>query len=566
MRRSTSTEIESVVAVERAGRRARSPTRRFADAQVRQPRRAAPARRSSRPCCARVGLQAERRADQVEQRPGRPRLGRAGHRVRARAAARSSRSKPQKSSGRRASRKNCGRLEHRAGDLARLLEQAVAREARRADARCRAARSCPGGSRWGCSRPSRWTASGCPSRSTCPARVSDVAPRCGALRRRDARTTGRARRWRRCRRPALVAVERQRVGAGVLHPEASSKRSRSVSAASSWRSRELVVAAQPRQPRDAAARRDRRSPGPRPARWARRRACRRGCGSSPHESFQPWLARPRVGLPLVLDEAVAVEVAVLSIQPQRGERVRPEPVDELVVAGPALVLVEQHQPQRRRVDRAVVGRVRDLVGARQLAGAQLVQDLARLRVAPVVDLGRLEPRQQGQRVARDLRPDGQQLQAVMIESRPNRRAEPGHAGGDVALAGLRAGVEQQAQVGAARARAPARRAGGSCRSPRELWRHARCMPRPVVGRRSMRRRPAAVQRRSARLRLRRRGSSSCQTRRSASARRPAASVSSSSSVHDAVRVGVRRRGTTVMCGDTATCVRRRSRPGRDRRT
>ena len=131
------------------------------------------------------------------------------------------------------------------------------------------------------------------------------------------------------------------------------------------------------------------------------------------------------GLALVLDEAVAVEVAVVVDPVERRERVGPQLVDQLIVSRPALVLIEQHQPQRRGVDRAVVGRVRDLVGACQLARAQLVQDLARLCVAPVVDLGRLEARQERAGVARDLRPDRQQLEAVMIESRPNRLLNQG---------------------------------------------------------------------------------------------------------------------------------------------
>ena len=61
----------------------------------------------------------------------------------------------------------------------------------------------------------------------------------------------------------------------------------------------------------------------------------------------------------------------------------------------------------------------------ELAGAQLVEDLARLGVAPVVHLGRLEARQHGQRRLRDLGPDREQLEAVMIESRPNSALNQG---------------------------------------------------------------------------------------------------------------------------------------------
>ena len=51
------------------------------------------------------------------------------------------------------------------------------------------------------------------------------------------------------------------------------------------------------------------------------------------------------------------------------------------VAGPVVRRAEQDQPQRRGVDRAVVRRVRQLAGAGHLAGPQLVEDLAGLRVA-----------------------------------------------------------------------------------------------------------------------------------------------------------------------------------------
>jgi len=75
------------------------------------------------------------------------------------------------------------------------------------------------------------------------------------------------------------------------------------------------------------------------------------------------------------------------------EGVRPQPIDGRHIASPAFVLVEQHQPQRRRIDRAVVRRMRDLVRSCQLAGAQLMQDLARGGIAELIHLGCLEPGQ-----------------------------------------------------------------------------------------------------------------------------------------------------------------------------
>src|SRR6185369_6082756 len=93
--------------------------------------------------------------------------------------------------------------------------------------------------------------------------------------------------------------------------------------------------------------------------------------------------------PLVFDETVAVAVSVAIDPSQRGERVRPETVDQPAVPGPIERRTEEDQPQGRRIDRAVVGRVRQLAGARHLSGPQLVADLAWLRVACRVVLRRL---------------------------------------------------------------------------------------------------------------------------------------------------------------------------------
>ena len=84
---------------------------------------------------------------------------------------------------------------------------------------------------------------------------------------------------------------------------------------------------------------------------------------------------------LVLDVAVTIAVAVLVDPHQRGSRVRLELTDELGIAGPALVLVEQDEEERRRVGGAVVGRLRTLVEVYEFAEAQLVEDLAGLLIA-----------------------------------------------------------------------------------------------------------------------------------------------------------------------------------------
>jgi hypothetical protein len=58
--------------------------------------------------------------------------------------------------------------------------------------------------------------------------------------------------------------------------------------------------------------------------------------------------------------------------------------DQLVVAGPAVVLVQQDEEQRRGVGAPEVRRVRPLAARGQLAEAQLVQDLAGLLLVEVV--------------------------------------------------------------------------------------------------------------------------------------------------------------------------------------
>ena len=88
--------------------------------------------------------------------------------------------------------------------------------------------------------------------------------------------------------------------------------------------------------------------------------------------------------PLVRDVAVALQVGVVVDPGQGGSRRQLQNAHELRVAGPALVLVQEHHEERRRVDRAVVGRVRPLLERGHLAEAHLVQDPARVLVAEVV--------------------------------------------------------------------------------------------------------------------------------------------------------------------------------------
>ena len=94
-----------------------------------------------------------------------------------------------------------------------------------------------------------------------------------------------------------------------------------------------------------------------------------------------------LGALLVLDEAVAVAIAVVVDPGQRRQRRRTKAAHEGGVVGPAPHLREQDEVERRRVDRAVVALEPRL---RRLALADLVHDLARLRVDGRIVLRRLE--------------------------------------------------------------------------------------------------------------------------------------------------------------------------------
>ena len=98
------------------------------------------------------------------------------------------------------------------------------------------------------------------------------------------------------------------------------------------------------------------------------------------ESFQPWLARPLLGLAVIFDEAVAVAVAVFVDPAQRGLDVRPDLGQGLAIAGALEIHAGEHEEERRRVDRAVVAAERHLAEVGHLAVTALVQDLARLGV------------------------------------------------------------------------------------------------------------------------------------------------------------------------------------------
>src|SRR5690606_1867608 len=96
----------------------------------------------------------------------------------------------------------------------------------------------------------------------------------------------------------------------------------------------------------------------------------------------PALVRePPRRLARVLDEAVAVLVAVLIDPRERTLDVRPEPPEMLEVAGLLEIAGREHDEERRRVDRTVVQAERNLLAHGHLAAAHLVHDLAGLGVA-----------------------------------------------------------------------------------------------------------------------------------------------------------------------------------------
>ena len=131
---------------------------------------------------------------------------------------------------------------------------------------------------------------------------------------------------------------------------------------------------------------------------------------------------------LVGDVAVALRSAYSSIQFEGGPRRVLEVPHERGVAGPALVLVEQHHEQRRGVGGAVVRRVRPLLEGGQLAVAHLVQDAAGILVAEVVDPRALPLGQRRQRGRRELGGERQRLQAGEDAVPAEHRHEPRQAG------------------------------------------------------------------------------------------------------------------------------------------
>src|SRR3954447_17101092 len=99
-------------------------------------------------------------------------------------------------------------------------------------------------------------------------------------------------------------------------------------------------------------------------------------------------------------------------------------------------LTEEDEPERRRIDAAVVGAVRRLACPGHLAGPQLVQDLSGLGVAPRVILGGLKTGEDLERRLRKRRDEGHGLEGRDDAVAPEESREPRYAGRKVLLAGV----------------------------------------------------------------------------------------------------------------------------------
>jgi hypothetical protein len=92
--------------------------------------------------------------------------------------------------------------------------------------------------------------------------------------------------------------------------------------------------------------------------------------------FPALVRQPSLGCACVLDESVAIEIALLVDPGQRTLDRRPQLADQHVVAGALRVKAGEHDKQRRRVDAPIVEAEGYLPQRRHLAAPHLMQDLA----------------------------------------------------------------------------------------------------------------------------------------------------------------------------------------------
>ncbi len=163
------------------------------------------------------------------------------------------------------------------------------------------------------------------------------------------------------------------------------------------------------------------------------------------ESFQPCCTKPVRRVARVLDEAVAVAVAVVVDPVERALDVRPDVSEELAVARAVPILAGEHHEERRRVDAAVVAAERHFAHARHLAVAHLVDDLARLRLLRLVHAVGLRRGEELEHAARDAGVDPQRLECGDDAVAAEWSAEPRHSG--VRIRPILRVCDEHAQVG-----------------------------------------------------------------------------------------------------------------------
>ena len=163
------------------------------------------------------------------------------------------------------------------------------------------------------------------------------------------------------------------------------------------------------------------------------------------ESFQPWLTQAPVRHALVLDEAVAVAVAVVLDPVQRpvGAPAAARST-RLAVQPPAAQLSEEHDEQRRRVDRAVV----DGPAARRHPSPPAPPRTSwRIRPAAPRCAGRppaLVRRQRLQGAEGEAGVEGSAIHEVRIESRPKRVMNHGAPAATTGRSGCRGSTMRSA--------------------------------------------------------------------------------------------------------------------------
>ncbi|MND95557.1 hypothetical protein D3C80_878150 [compost metagenome] len=161
------------------------------------------------------------------------------------------------------------------------------------------------------------------------------------------------------------------------------------------------------------------------------------------------IGQPGLGGAGIVDQAVAVAVAIIAHPARSGDQVGPQGADGLHVVGAPRVGAGQGDEEAGGVDPAVVEAERHLAQGAHLAAACLVHDLAGGGIHEGVDLCRLARGQIGQHPLGQAGVDPQHLPGGDDAVAPERGREPGHAGVRIG-----AGRQVGGQQGHIRARLP----------------------------------------------------------------------------------------------------------------